>query len=212
MAGLAVIVVVVSAAVCIYAIAIVGRRPDVRGADWSGVPGADGPYRVVRVVDGDTVKVKPESGAAGEEDTVRLIGVDTPETHDPRKPVQCFGPEAARFTTRELTGRQVWLAADPVAGARDHFHRRLAYLWGSPDDLFNLRLVRRGFAREYDYRRQRYRYRGEFTAAQAAARAEASGLWSPTTCAGRVLTGAVGARLTTSGGNRGTAGGAGGGK
>src|SRR5580765_4660313 len=65
--------------------------------------------RVVRAVDGDTIVV---AFADGHTDTVRVLGVDTPETHDPRKPVQCFGPEAAAYTARRLTGKVVSLESD----------------------------------------------------------------------------------------------------
>ena len=69
-------------------------------------PGAVvGPFPVTRVVDGDTVKVRRGSAVL----TVRLVGVDTPETKDPRRPVQCFGVEASARANTLLRGRQVWL-------------------------------------------------------------------------------------------------------
>lgn len=88
---------------------------------------------------------------------MRLIGVDTPETVKPGEPVQCFGPQASRFTKRELAGRQVKL----VFGAerRDVYGRLLAYVYlprrtlsvpqhvKGPMRLFNAELVRRGLAR-----------------------------------------------------------------
>src|SRR4051812_42876384 len=53
---------------------------------------------VVKAVDGDTIDVR----IGDRTDTVRLLGIDTPETHHPTKPVQCFGPEAAAYTKRRL--------------------------------------------------------------------------------------------------------------
>ncbi len=80
--------------------------------------------RVVRAIDGDTIVV---GFADGHTDTVRLLGIDTPETHDPRKPVQCFGPEAAAFTAWRLTDRVVRLESD--VESRDRYGRRLAYVY-----------------------------------------------------------------------------------
>jgi micrococcal nuclease len=96
---------------------------------------------VTRVVDGDTVVVAV--GATSE--SVRLIGVDTPETVDDRKPVQCFGPEASARTKALLPpGTAVRLERDTEA--RDQYGRLLAYLIRSADGLFvNLALVREGF-------------------------------------------------------------------
>src|SRR5689334_7778228 len=66
---------------------------------------------VTRVVDGDTVVVRYTNGST---DKVRILGVDTPETHKPGTPVQCYGPEASQFTQRMLTGRSVRLELDVV--------------------------------------------------------------------------------------------------
>ena len=99
------------------------------------------PYRVVDVLDGDTIVVR----RAGETDeTVRLLGIDTPETHHPTKPVQCFGPEASAFTSRRLFGEIVTLEDD--VEARDVYDRRLAYVY-LHGERFNDELLRRGFAR-----------------------------------------------------------------
>ena len=55
------------------------------------VPGSQGPYQVIKVVDGDTITIDLN----GKAETIRLIGINTPETVDPRKPVECFGVEAS---------------------------------------------------------------------------------------------------------------------
>jgi micrococcal nuclease len=97
-------------------------------------------WTVVDVVDGDTIRV-----ARGEDtDTVRLLGINTPETHHPRKPVECFGPEAAAYTDAQLRGRAVELEAD--IEERDRYDRRLAYVIVD-GERFNDELVRRGYAR-----------------------------------------------------------------
>ncbi|MGH8992370.1 MAG: thermonuclease family protein [Acidimicrobiia bacterium] len=94
------------------------------GGWWLGVARHDvpGAVRVVGVVDGDTVEVV----AGGRRETVRLLGVDTPETVHPRRPVECFGPEASAFTHSRLLGRRVRLEFDRVR--RDPYGRLLAYV------------------------------------------------------------------------------------
>jgi len=94
---------------------------------------------VERVVDGDTIVV-----SGGER--VRLIGIDTPETKDPRRPVGCFGEQASNFTASLLpSGSRVRLVGD--VEPRDRYQRLLAYAYRLPDGLFvNAELLRRGFA------------------------------------------------------------------
>ena len=98
------------------------------------------PWNVVEVVDGDTIVVE----RGHETRTVRLLGVDTPETHHPTKGVECFGPEAARFTRRSLQGEQVRLEGD--VESTDVYGRTLAYVYLG-GARFNDVLLRRGFAR-----------------------------------------------------------------
>lgn len=95
--------------------------------------------RVIRTVDGDTVHVQTARGP----DVVRLLGVNTPETHHPTKPVECFGPEASAFTERRLTGRSVELELD--VEHRDKYGRLLAYVL-LDGHRFNDELLRRGYA------------------------------------------------------------------
>jgi micrococcal nuclease len=110
---------------------------------WSGQARhtANPEGRVVRAVDGDTIVV---AFADGHTDTVRILGVDTPETHDPRKPVQCYGPEAAAYTARRLTGRVVRLESD--VESRDKYGRRLAYVYVD-GRRYDDELLRLGYAR-----------------------------------------------------------------
>src|SRR5207244_12947299 len=84
----------------------------------------DQEYRVVQVLDGDTIVVR-RAGGPGE--TIRLLGVDTPETHHPRKPVQCYGPEASAYTASRLFGQLVRLEDD--VERHDVCGRRLAYVY-----------------------------------------------------------------------------------
>ena len=133
---------------------------------------ARGPFTVVDVVDGDTIWVRDD----GERTKVRLIGIDTPETKDPRRPVDCFGPEASARMTRLLQGRSVFLELDSSQGSRDRYGRELAYVWADKS-LINLTMIAGGFAREYTYAAP-YRYQRQFRATEAAARTQRQGLWS----------------------------------
>jgi micrococcal nuclease len=103
---------------------------------------------VVRVVDGDTILVR---GPGGRTEDVRLIGIDTPETVDPRRPVGCFGPEASAYAKHLLGGRHVLLRYDREL--HDRYGRFLAYVWlpGRSGLFVNARLVELGYARAYPF-------------------------------------------------------------
>lgn len=139
------------------------------GSPSQAPPGAGANALVTRVVDGDTIEVRYR----GRELTVRLIGIDTPETVAPGQPVECYGPAASAFTERELEGRRVRLEFD--VERLDRYGRTLAYVWRG-DELFNETLVRRGYAFVTTYP-PNVRYVDRFVAAQRAARAHERGVW-----------------------------------
>jgi len=132
----------------------------------------DGTVLVVHAVDGDTIKL--EGG-----ETVRYLGIDTPETKDPRKPVQCFGPEAARANQALVEGKRVRLVPD--VEDRDKYHRMLRYVYLADGTFVNLELVRQGFAPAYTYP-PNVAHAEEFRAAAREARMAPRGLWA--TCHG----------------------------
>lgn len=141
--------------------------------------GADGPFLVKYVSDGDTIGVD----IAGKTTTVRLIGIDTPEVKDPRKPVQCFGQAATTHAHELLDGSQVWLEYDPAGDRKDRCGRTLAYVWLDQSTLVNQSMLTGGFAHEYTYNTP-YKYQAAFKAEESAARADGKGLWAADTCAG----------------------------
>ena len=108
-------------------------RPDSSG-------GAARDATVTAVFDGDTIQVAWGS----RRETVRLLGVDTPETVHPDRPVECFGPEASAYTTERLLGRTVSLTFDRER--RDRYGRLLAYVAVEGESV-NDELLDRGFAR-----------------------------------------------------------------
>lgn len=132
---------------------------------------------VLRVVDGDTIDVE----LSGERVRVRLIGINTPEIVDPRRPVQCFGRESSAKAEELLLGTAVRLETDPSQGRYDKYGRLLAYVYLPDGRSFNKEMIAQGYAYEYTYRLP-YRYQSEFKAAQARAREAALGLWSPSAC------------------------------
>ena len=134
---------------------------------------------VARVVDGDTVIVNLNR----REEKIRLLGINTPETVDPRKPVECFGEEAFARAKAILTNQTVRLEFDPSQDRYDKYGRLLAYVWLADGTNFNLKMIQDGFAYEYTYHLP-YKYQTEFKAALRTARQASRGLWSPETCNG----------------------------
>jgi micrococcal nuclease len=134
-------------------------------------------YVVSRVVDGDTVHVERD----GVDLTVRLVGVNAPESVKPNAPVECFGPQASDFAKAQLTGRAVRLEFDPSQGRTDQYGRTLAYLWverpGTTPTLFNRTAVRQGYAFERQYGPTPPAWKAELRAAQKAAQKHRAGLW-----------------------------------
>jgi micrococcal nuclease len=137
-------------------------------------------FQVSRVIDGDTIVVNIN----GKNETIRLIGVNTPETVDPRKPVQCFGKEASNFVKNMLTGQSVRLQSDPTQSDRDKYGRLLRYVYLG-DVLVDEELISSGYGFEYTYDVP-YMYQKEFKASEAYARGGQLGLWSPDSCDGKL--------------------------
>ena len=127
--------------------------------------------QVERVIDGDTIRVRFE----GKSHTVRLMGVDTPETKHPTKAVQFFGREATAFTKAHLEGKLVALARDRTGDTVDRYGRLLRYVLLDGDN-FNARLIREGYA--HAYRRFPFSKRTEFIQLEDQARRRGIGLWN----------------------------------
>ena len=128
--------------------------------------------RVVRVVDGDTIRVRYR----GAEEPVRYIGIDTPESVKPGTPVECFAKRASAFNAKLVDGERVRLVTD--VEARDRYGRLLAYVYRASDDLFvNAELVRRGYATVATFP-PNVRHEGLFRRLAERARMSERGLWS----------------------------------
>jgi micrococcal nuclease len=143
-----------------------------RSGDGAGTGVGVGVGRVVKVVDGDTIDV--QLGATRE--TVRYIGVDTPETKHPRKPVQCYGQRASDFNARLVSGERVRLVRD--IERRDRYGRLLAYVYRARDGLFvNAELARLGYAQPLSIAPD-VRHSDRFANLARRAREQGRGLWS----------------------------------
>lgn len=129
---------------------------------------------VIRNADGDTVYVDRN----GQRVKIRLLGVDTPETHDPRKPVQCYGPEAANYTMRYAVGK-VRVTTEPSSGdVTDKYGRTLAYIYvrSRHSDLGSA-LIRGGYARVYAYNNRKFGKRAYYERLERKAQASLAGRW-----------------------------------
>ena len=140
-------------------------------------PAKEGFYPVVRVIDGDTIVVHIN----GVDEKIRLIGVNTPETVDPRKTVECFGKEASSFTKQLLENKFVRLEGDNSQDNRDKYKRLLRYVFLEDGMLFNKELIAEGYAYEYTYKIP-YTYQTEFKSAQRDAEQNKKGLWVSDAC------------------------------
>ncbi len=136
---------------------------------------------VVRVVDGDTFEARLDGDGDWK---IRMLGINTPESVDPRRSVECFGKEASAHAKQILEGKRVRLEADPRADERDKYGRLLRNVYLEDGTDVNAEEVRDGFAYAYlsfpltPARKQQLR------TLEAEARVGERGLWSPTTCRG----------------------------
>ncbi|MCK5412828.1 MAG: thermonuclease family protein [Candidatus Pacebacteria bacterium] len=134
-------------------------------------------YTVNRVVDGDTIEVNVNSVL----EKVRLLGINTRETVDPRKSVECFGIEASNKAKMVLMGQNIELVADNTQGDRDKYNRLLRYVFLEDGTNFNKMMISEGYAYEYTYNTS-YKYQVEFKQAEKVAMEAKRGLWATSVC------------------------------
>lgn len=131
-------------------------------------------YRVTAVMDGDTIEVSMN----GVSEKVRFIGVDTPETQDPRKAVQCFGKAASEFTKQKLIGKTVRLELDPLSSNRDRYERLLRYVYVD-QLLLNADIIEQGYG--FAYTSFPFTKSEQFKQLERQAREQNRGLWNQCT-------------------------------
>jgi len=165
----------------IVPIAVSPEPEPIEPASEEPVAQANATYRVVSVVDGDTVKLDMN----GTTESIRIIGLDTPETVHPSKPVECMGIEASNKAKQLLTGQSVRFESDDTQDTRDRFGRLLGYLFLPNGDNFAEVMLRAGYGNEYTYDLP-YKYQSAFKAAEQSARANGVGLWADDVCVDEV--------------------------
>ena len=135
------------------------------------VTNTPGLYSINHFVDGDTIAVNMD----GKTETVRFIGIDTPETHKPNTPVQCYGPAAAAYTKSLIGTGKVRLQADPDSTNRDRYNRLLRYVYLPDGRLLDAELVKNGYA--FAYTQFPFTKSAEFVQYQEQAKEGSKGLW-----------------------------------
>lgn len=134
--------------------------------------------KVTKVIDGDTIQVLIND----KKETVRLIGIDAPESVDPRRGVECFGKEAFQKLKSLLNGKSVMLKNDPKASERDKYGRLLRYVFLKDSPNVNKLMIQEGYAHEFTYNSSVYKHQSEFKLAEKNAREEKKGLWADGAC------------------------------
>lgn len=131
-----------------------------------------GLYSINHFIDGDTISVNMD----GKAESVRLIGVDTPETHKPNTPVQCYGEAAAGYTKSLIGSGKVRLEADSQSDNRDRYNRLLRYVYLPDGRLVDELLIQNGYG--FAYVQFPFSKSSAFSADQATAQAAHRGLWT----------------------------------
>lgn len=131
-----------------------------------------GLYKVTKFYDGDTIAINME----GLEEKVRMIGVDTPETHDPRKNIQCFGVQASEFTKNLIGDQTIRLEADPTNSNRDRYNRLLRYVYLPDETLVNAEIIKQGYG--FAYTSFPFTKLNEFRDFEKSAQLQNRGLWN----------------------------------
>lgn len=135
-------------------------------------------YEVVKITDGDTIKIMID----GKIETVRLANINTPESVDPRRPVECLGKEASAKMTTLVAGKQVSLQPDTTQSDRDRYDRLLRFVFLEDGTDVGLELIRQGYAQSSPYGKTPHIYLQEYIAAQKTAQNDEVGLWDPVAC------------------------------
>ena len=150
---------------------------DTESGEGTSEPAVNQPlYTVLEVIDGDTIDINYE----GAKTRIRLIGIDTPETKNPEKPVECYGPEASAFLTNLLSGKQVSIEADATQDDIDIYGRPLRYVYLDGQDV-GLMMLAGGYAHEYTFNTP-YQKQSAYKAAENDAKTKQLGLWAPGVC------------------------------
>ncbi len=132
-------------------------------------------YKVLKVIDGDTIVINYNQ----KKTTLRLIGIDSPETKHPNKPVQCFGKKASKKMKQLVLNKEIKIKRDKISSNRDKYNRLLRYVYVN-DTFVNAEMVKQGYA--YAYLTFPFEYSNKFRKLQQEARKQKLGLWGDNAC------------------------------
>lgn len=129
-------------------------------------------YKVVEIIDGDTIAVEMNN----KNETVRLLGIDSPETENPYKPVECFGDKSTQKAKELLEEQEIYLIPDPLSSDRGIYDRLLRYIFLQDGTLVNAVLIKEGYAFNYIY--EPFQFMKYFDYLEKQAKEDRLGLWS----------------------------------
>ena len=135
-------------------------------------------FVVTKVTDGDTIKVL----VGDKTETIRIANIDTPETVDPRKSVECMGQEASAKMNELVSGKQVSLMSDSTQADQDRYDRLLRFVFLEDGTDVGLEMIRLGYAKSSPYGSLPHEYLEQYAAAQKEAQEKQLGLWNPEIC------------------------------
>lgn len=135
-------------------------------------------YEVTSITDGDTIKVLIDNKT----ETIRLANIDTPESVDPRRPVECMGKEASQKMTELVSGKRVYLELDETQNDKDQYNRLLRFVFLEDGTDVGLQMIKLGYAQSSPYGNSPHKYLETYTTAQAEAKTNELGLWNPNNC------------------------------
>jgi len=135
-------------------------------------------YEVVSVTDGDTIKVQIDDDI----ETVRIVNMNTPESVDPRKPVECLGKEASEKMKELVLGKVVTLEFDETQTDKDRYGRLLRFVFLDDGTDIGLEMIKLGYAHSTPYGNTPHKYLELYTQAELAAKTSQLGLWNSEIC------------------------------
>lgn len=135
-------------------------------------------YEVVGVTDGDTIKVQVNENI----ETVRIVNMNTPESVDPRKPVECLGKEASELMKELVLGKVVTLEIDETQTDKDRYNRLLRFVFLEDGADVGLEMIKLGYAHSTPYGNSPHKYLDLYESFEQEAKDNQLGLWNPEVC------------------------------
>lgn len=161
----------------IFAISLLTEKPKLQTLKNETIAQNDF-YQVVSVTDGDTIKVKVNDKV----ETVRIANINTPESVDPRRPVECMGKEASQKMLEIVSDKKVKLETDQTQKDKDRYGRLIRFVFLEDGTDVGLKLIQLGFAQSSPYGETPHKYLENYKTAQDEAQKNQVGLWNKDNC------------------------------